>query len=234
MRKYLGLLAVAVLIIAALALSSCSGSGGRAITWLPTPGGYYLPFIEGCDTGQWPLIYDDTALRYGWFDVTDDLGSFDETSGGGMAIPAGAYVTSFPPAYDTTGDGNPDYFFVGMRGLASYAAENDVYTGGMLSEPAKIGGAWYYPDELVFDPYIVLFIPISQNLANGTSVAIYRFYGYYAVATEQNAGYWSYVGMGSVDDDPLSLGTKVVVFNWSGSLGQFAAVVEVHSGGSGS
>jgi hypothetical protein len=233
MRKYLGLLAVAVLIIAALALSSCSGSGSRAITWLPTPGGVYLPLIEGCDTGQWPLVYDADALRFGFFDVTDDLGSFDENaSGGGMAIPAGAYVTSAPSSFDTTGDGNPDFFFVGMRALASYAAENDDFRGGAVANPGKIGGAWYYPDELVFDPYIVLFIPISQNMANGSNVAIYRWVSYGMVAADQAAGYWSYVGMGSVDDDPLAMGRKVVVFNWSGSLGQFCAVVEIHTGGS--
>jgi hypothetical protein len=230
MRKYLGLLAVAVLIIAALALSSCSGSGGRAITWLPTPGGVYLPVIEGCDTGQWPLSFDETNDLWGWFNVTDDLGSFDETSGGGMAIPAGAYVNSWPDSFDTNADGHPDFFFVGMRGLANYAAEND---GGIPTDYGKIGGAWYYPDELVFDPYIVLYIPISQNIVNGTNLGVYRWVGYGTVATEQTAGYWSYVGMGSVDDDALNLGRKVVVFNWSGSLGQFCVAVDMHSSGSG-
>jgi hypothetical protein len=231
MRKYLGLLAVVVLVIAALALSSCSGSGSRRIVPQGTPGDFYLPLIEGCSTGEFGLVYNDTTLRFGWFDAASDLGSFDETSGGGMAIPAGAYVTSSPASFDSTGDGNPDFFYEGMRGLSSLAANNDDFRGGSVVEPAKIGGAWYYPDELVFDPYIVLFIPISQNMADGSSVAVYRWVDYNMTAADQVAGYWSYVGMGSVDGDPLNLGHKVVVFNWSGSLGQFCTVVTVHSEG---
>ncbi len=233
MRKYLGLLAVAMLVIVALALASCGGSGSRRIIASPTPGDFYLPLVGGADTGEWGLIYNTATLRYGWFNSAEDIGAFDEVSGGGMAIPGGAYVTAGPDSLDTNADGYPDFFYVGMRQLASFAANNDDFRGGSVATPAKIGGAWYFPDSLVFDPYIVLFLPISQNLAKGTSVAVFRWVTYTTVASDQTAGYWSYVGMGSVDNDPLNLGKKVVVFNWSGSLGMFAAVVTIHSSGSG-
>lgn len=234
MRKYLGLMAVAMLVIVVLALASCGGSGSRRIIASPTPGDFYLPLVGGADTGEWGLVYNETTLRFGWFNSADDIGAFDETSGGGMAIPGGCYITNGPDSLDTDADGNPDFFYVGMRQLASYAANTDVFSGGSVADPGKIGGAWYFPDELVVDPYIVLFIPISQNLANGTGVAIYRWVATNQTMADQTAGYWSFVGMGSVDNDPLSLGRKVVVFNWSGSLGMFAAVVSIHGSGSGS
>ena len=232
MRRYFGLLAVAVL-VTALALASCSGSGSRRIIAMPTPGDYYLPIVGAADTGTFALVYNETTKRWGWFNSADGVGAFETSAGGGMAVPGGSYVTGAPPDFDEDGDGWADFFWVGIRPLTSEAANNDTYVGGFIANPAKIGGAAYIPPDLVFDDYIVLFIPISQNLAIGTSVAVFKYITSSAVAADQSAGYWNFVGNGSVDYSPLSDAFKVVVFNWNGTLGQFAAVISLHSSGGG-
>ncbi|OGK08578.1 MAG: hypothetical protein A2Y63_02250 [Candidatus Riflebacteria bacterium RBG_13_59_9] len=233
MRRYFGLLAVAVLVIGVLALASCSGSGSRRIIAIPTPGDYYLPIVGAADCGTFALGYNEDTEDWAYFDSADDVGAFEDVSGGGFAIPGGSYVTAAPEFFDEDGDGYADFFYAGIRGLTTEAANNDLYSGGFISNPGKIGGAAYIPAGLTFDPYIVLFIPISQDLANGTSVAVFYYTTSSYVAGDQISGYWSFVGYGSVDDSPAYEGQKVVVFNWSGGLGQFCAVVSVHSSGYG-
>ncbi len=233
MRKYFGVLSVAVLIIAALALAGCSGSGSRRVIDMFTPGDYYLGAVGYADTGDIALGYNDVTDRWAYFDSANDIGAFDDVSGGGVAIPGGSYVAAGPAFFDTNEDGWADFFSVWIRGITAEAANNDDFRGYYMANPGKIGAAAYGPESLVFDQYCVLFIPIWQNLANGTSVAVYRYVDYGAFSADQASGYWSYAGMGSVDDDPSGFGTKVVVFNWAGELGQFCAAVSVHSSGYG-
>ncbi len=229
MRKYFGVLSVAVLIIAVLALASCSGSGSRRVIDIFTPGDYYLGTVGYADTGDFALGYNDVTDRWAYFDSANDIGAFDDISGGGVAIPGGSYVVAGPAFFDTNEDGWADFFNVWMRGITAEAANNDDFRGYYMDNPGKIGAAAYGPEGLVFDEYCVLFIPIWQNLANGTSVAVYH-YVYPVVSQAPERGFWSYAGMGTADDGPS--GGKVVVIH-STVLGQFCAAVSVHSSGYG-
>ena len=234
MRKYSGLLAFAALLLAVLLLASCHGSGSRALIGIATPGTTYLPLMGSADIGPVYLSYNDVTKRWAWFNSVDAIGAWEETAGGGLAIPGGAYVTSAPAWFDSDEDGWADFFNVGVRPLSTLAAGSDLYQGGFMANPTKIGGATFIFDAFVFEPYAVLYIPISVNLANGTSVAVYRWVTSSAFAADQSAGYWSFTGgYGQVDADVLGLGRKVVVFNWNGQLGQFAAVISQHYSGGG-
>ena len=235
MRKYYGVLSVAVLIIAALVLASCSGSGSRRVIDMYTPGDYYLGTVGYACSGDIALTYNAVTERWAYFDSANDIGTFDDVSGGGVAVPGGSYVTAAPAFFDTDEDGFADFFNVWIRGITSEAANNDDFRGYYINNPGKIAAAAYGPESLVFEPYVVLFIPCWQNLANGTLVPVFRFTepGGPFSADQTGGYYWSYAGMGSVDDDPSGYGTKVIVFNWSGELGQFCGAVSVHSSGYG-
>lgn len=244
MRRLFGLMAVAALVAAFLALASCHGSGGRSI--FPLPGGFLggslLPYVEGADAGDVPLTFSTADQRAYWHGE-QSLGAFDDVSAGGFVFVndttafdiwndgAGAYYDNFS-VFDTNGDTFADFINVSMRALSTAAGEAEVGVGY-----AKIGGAAYLPTDL-WVQNLNLYLPINQAYAD-RAVTVYKWQPMHGVAQAgQTGGVWTPLAgvQYSVRLHPYSGFANyyvVEVLNYTGFLGEFGAFVPYHTAGAG-
>ena len=244
MRKLYGLVAVALLVAAILALASCGGSGGRNIFALPFNylGSSLLPFVEGADSGEVALTFSAADQRAYWVG-NESLGAFDDASAGGFVFinettsfdiwndAAGAYYDHLG-VFDVNGDTFADSIAVYMRAMSASAGEAEIGAGF-----AKIGGAGYGPGDL-WVQNMNLYLPINQTYAD-QPVTVYRWQAMHgATADGTSAGSWlPLTGFAySVRLHPYSgFGSWYVVeiLNYTGFLSQFGVFIPWHTAGYG-
>jgi len=245
MRRLFGLMAVAALVAAFLALASCHGSGGRNIFALPGGflGGSLLPYVEGADAGNVPLTFSAVDQR-AYYDGDMSLGAWDDAaSAGGFVFvdettafdiwndAAGAYYDDFA-MLDTNGDTFADFVNVWMRAMSTPAAEAEIGAGY-----AKIGGAAYGPDDLWVEN-MNLYLPMNQVFYD-RAVTVYRWSPAHGGSyVGQSAGVWTPLtgfsySVRSHPYDPFSGYYVVEVLNYTGFLNEFGVFILYHGAGTG-
>jgi len=245
MRRLFGLMAVAALVAAFLALASCHGSGGRNIFALPGGffGGSLLPYVESADAGNVPLTFSAADQR-AYYHGDMSLGAWDDqASAGGFVFvndttsfdiwndAAGAYYDDFA-FLDTNADTYPDFVSVWMRAMSTPAAETEIGAGY-----AKVGGCSYGPGDL-WVQNMNLYLPLNQAFYD-RAVSLYRWNPAHSASyVGQTAGVWTPVtGFSySVRLHPFSaFGSMYVVevLNYTGFLDEFAVFILYHTAGQG-
>ncbi len=163
MRRFLGVFVVLLIAGAVLAVSSCSGSGGRR-TIPPLPGfaaGAFYPLVEGADSGLWSLVLTN---GFALFNSDSSYAAFDDASGGGFAFVDEETFFYGMDSYDLDGDGFMDQVAMSMRWLPATAVET-----GYIAGYALVGGADYLPHELGAGN-LVLYLPLNQAYRNSSFV----------------------------------------------------------------
>ena len=221
----------AVIVMLALALTACGGTGNRLDTEGDGPGGgQYLPLVQQADSGWISLeVLDGETLLDGRLALDgNDLVLADPFSGTAIRLLDNSNVATAEQIYDTDGNGVPNYIVVTIRALSAQAAANvtAVDNEGSPIDPAdfiKVGGAAFLPLDATFSAGVEITFPVNPS-ADPTPGKVYPLYKFVdntidgrqtAADVGTGTGVWEYV----TDVDVDGAGTTVT-FSAAG-LGQY-------------